>query len=547
MKNHLLLLFFFGLLYPLKAQPSGPLPAVLADFVRQPTKSELADFSLAGYHLGRELPPRRGPAGLPMFRVTDYGAIPDDGQDDIDAIQRAVDAAGQAGGGIVQFPQGVFDFDVSTTHRFVSIPYSNVIVRGYGDGPDGTILHDHNGSTYHDFRKKWLAGLFPSFFKMGARARDTTVYSVLDDPANLATPLAASAQKGDTVLNVRQPKALKVGAVYLLTQKNTDTTLVERLAYPLKREQLSSGHTIAGNVPGAHKTQCMVRVLEIEGNRVRIDAPLLYEIDARYEPALWHLPGLVEESGIENLRLVTNWSEEFYHHKNPTHDNGWDAIKLDMVADCWVRRITFKNITTAVGLINAKNCVVYDSRIIGNPGHNGFVIAQAATRNLFFRLQGGEQMHTYSLSGYVSGNVFTSCYMGPSASIDSHGSLAMHNLFDNIRGGLLRNGGSNPVVSPLHARSMVLWNWGMGMLNPYNHRIEDHIGRLEKYPGLIAVGIFSLHDRPVYFIGPANERIASDYQSPWATISQFGQKPTIPSLYEFQHLLRYGAETPVER
>src|SRR4051812_31875678 len=50
----------------------------------------LPDFSYAGYHAGEDaLPDVKGP----VFDVTTYGAKPDDGQDDQDGIQKAVDAA----------------------------------------------------------------------------------------------------------------------------------------------------------------------------------------------------------------------------------------------------------------------------------------------------------------------------------------------------------------------------------------------------------------------------------------------------------------------
>lgn len=45
---------------------------------------------------------------LKTFRVDDFGAKPDDSQDDAGAIQAAVDAAAKAGGGIVAFSAGVY-------------------------------------------------------------------------------------------------------------------------------------------------------------------------------------------------------------------------------------------------------------------------------------------------------------------------------------------------------------------------------------------------------------------------------------------------------
>ncbi|NQU45153.1 hypothetical protein HQ520_17860 [bacterium] len=45
---------------------------------------------------------------LKTFRVDDYAAVPNDGLDDADAIEKAVRAAAQAGGGIVLFSEGTY-------------------------------------------------------------------------------------------------------------------------------------------------------------------------------------------------------------------------------------------------------------------------------------------------------------------------------------------------------------------------------------------------------------------------------------------------------
>ena len=65
----------------------------------------LPDFSYAGYHWGKE-PPPRPPATLD---VTDFGAVADDREDDDDAILKAVALANAASEPVVlQFPAGRF-------------------------------------------------------------------------------------------------------------------------------------------------------------------------------------------------------------------------------------------------------------------------------------------------------------------------------------------------------------------------------------------------------------------------------------------------------
>ena len=67
------------------------------------TESILPDFSYAGYHYFNTPVPD---VAHPIFDVTKYGAIPDDGLSDQKAIQAAIAAAEVNGRGVVSFPAG---------------------------------------------------------------------------------------------------------------------------------------------------------------------------------------------------------------------------------------------------------------------------------------------------------------------------------------------------------------------------------------------------------------------------------------------------------
>ncbi|MCS7004038.1 MAG: DUF4955 domain-containing protein [Cytophagales bacterium] len=536
MKLFIFLILFAIFSYAQKKQ----IPKILLEWEKNPNQSPLIDFSYAGYHQGKELPTRHYQAiGRTFYDVTNFGAIPNDGKDDIEAIQRAVDFVGQNGGGIITFPPGVFDFDVNTQKKFVVIRYSNVILSGYGENIDGTVLYDHSPSDYHDFSKKWLAGLFPSFFLISPLENDTSDYHPISNITNQLTSVA-SAKRGSTKLIVKNPEQLFIGQTYLLTQKSEDTSMVAEIVYPLPKDKISEGHLYIGNSTDAwgYKFQTLITIVDIQKNQVTIDAPLTWNIYEKYNPVIWKIP-VIHESGIENFTLRTAWKEEFFHHKNPIHDNGWDAIRVRYAVNCWVRTIRFENVSSAVHFVSTKNCVVYDCRITGNPGHNGFVLSGASTYNLFYRLQGGQQMHTYSLNGFVSGNVISKSFSEEPSSIDSHGTLGIYNLFDNMHGCVMRSGGNQSVTSPLHGRGLVLWNIALGLLNPYNYRIVEDICNINQYPGLIAVGVYSPYHQPIYFIGEDGTRIYKDRKNNWAIIELHNQIINIPSLYEYQRAKRF--------
>jgi len=73
------------------------------------TEPTLPDFSYAGYHYSeKELPDI---SSWPVFDVTTYGAIPNDGVYDDAQVQAAIDAAKANGRGVVFFPPGKFLFE----------------------------------------------------------------------------------------------------------------------------------------------------------------------------------------------------------------------------------------------------------------------------------------------------------------------------------------------------------------------------------------------------------------------------------------------------
>jgi len=69
------------------------------------------------------------PRSTAVFSPEDYGARPDDATDDVSAIQRAVDAAGTAGGGVVRFSPGTY----AVSHPII-ISGNAIRLEGVGKG-----------------------------------------------------------------------------------------------------------------------------------------------------------------------------------------------------------------------------------------------------------------------------------------------------------------------------------------------------------------------------------------------------------------------------
>jgi hypothetical protein len=96
----------------------------------------IQDFSYAGYHHGAVAVPN---VGGPVFDVLTYGADPTGARDSTVAIQGAIDAAEQAGNGVVHLPAGTYRIRPQRTgDEALRIRASNIVLRG--DGPGRTFL-----------------------------------------------------------------------------------------------------------------------------------------------------------------------------------------------------------------------------------------------------------------------------------------------------------------------------------------------------------------------------------------------------------------------
>lgn len=106
------------------------------------------DYSWAGYRVGDEkIPDVKGP----VFEATNFGARPDTPVDSLPALQRAVDAAAAAGGGVVHLSPGTYWMRADARNRkALWVTNSRVVIRGSGMGEGGTVLR----LAYHSYRQE---------------------------------------------------------------------------------------------------------------------------------------------------------------------------------------------------------------------------------------------------------------------------------------------------------------------------------------------------------------------------------------------------------
>jgi hypothetical protein len=535
MKN---LIFLASLLIPLLGctQETKQSSQILEQWETSPQSSRLVDFSYAGVYRN-EHKPDLTPDHYQRFNVLDYGAIPNDGKDDIDAIQRAVDAAAEVGGGLVFIPNGTYDFDVKTKKRFVHIRHSNITILGAGEGNGYTTLHDHTPSDYPDPNKKWLGGLWPSFFLVYQLEADS-VWTPFADDNNIKAQMG-NAKKHSLSIPVTKDDGIIEGKTYLLTMESEDNALTKELIYPLEK---AAKYWWSSEGDYKYKIRQLVKVVQKDRNKITLDAPLLWDLHEQFSPKLWEISIMIENVAIGGLKMTTDWNEDFIHHKDAIHDGGWTHIRMSYCENSWVQNTIHEHTTGAVSVNNSKNCSVWHARIKGNIGHNGFNISGFSTRNLLYNLHGGQAYHTFALSSHSSGNVYFNCFSEEPTGIDLHGGIGVHNLFDNIFGPQFKHGGSGNALPPATGNGVVFWNYRVGITEPYKGSIKNSIASFNEIPGFVMVGVRADKGQEIYLLDQQKNRVGGEYDREWGQIEYWQEMPNPSSLFRYQLEKRIGKE-----
>lgn len=191
-------------------------------------------------------PPLRQPSGNGLFNVKSYGAKADATTDDTAAIQSALNAAGQAGGGTVYAPAGIYRLNGS-----LSVP-TGVELRGSFDG-----AHYGNSTTkgtqFYVYGNKDNASAAPLItLAQNAGAKGFTVFypeqgysdkALIDAEKVHAYPPTIRANAGDWIQNI----AIVAGYTGIDAMTNRcDGLVVLDVTGCVMKEAMRIGHGIDG-------------------------------------------------------------------------------------------------------------------------------------------------------------------------------------------------------------------------------------------------------------------------------------------------------------
>jgi hypothetical protein len=373
---------------------------------------KVPDFSSAGY--------RGGGVALPVVPVVrTLSPISGDAQA---MIQRAINEVSalprdsRGFRGAILLRRGVYRIAGS-----LFIRASGVVLRGEGDGANGTVLLA-TGTSRRTLLRIEGGALQP--------ARPT--HTITDR----YVPVGARA------FNVESTAGLRVGDTIIVERPSTAAWI-----HDIGMDRIPprpDGGEVQQWEPGAYNLQFERVITAMNGTRVFIDAPLVNSLDARYGGGTitrYTTSRRIEEVGIENLRgdsVFTGPEDE---------EHAWDFMEFSNVANAWVTNVTGIHFAHSVVMVSgdSKAMTVRNvkslepiSQMDGDRRY-AFHIVQGHGL-LFYKCQSWNSRHDFVTGSRVTGpNVFLEGQAFDTVEVGPHHRWATGTLFDNI---VVRGSGS---------------------------------------------------------------------------------------------------------
>ncbi|WP_299144175.1 hypothetical protein, partial [uncultured Vibrio sp.] len=409
----------------------------------------LNDWGTAGYKMGSELPQESELSGLETFHVSSYGAKPNqDSVDDYLAIQSAIDAAVEAGGGIVQFESGTYDINIDKNEwNTLSITASNIILRGRGDkGDSATIIRQHETTLdVQAVATKHLINVGEGTNTGINSFSSSLVKDVIpgDDKVQIDLNTRVALEPGDTVILTSYMKGI-----------NGEFSR-EPLLEALKPLTLDETWTIRNGSRAVRFANTITEVKEIDSDlgsnivEVTVATPFPYEFKISSGSDLRLYTQRFENVGIENLQIemmVPDWYSYGHHKVTSTYnyDYGNGGIRFHQVKNSWVQGVTIHNFLMDLSISNSLYNTVDNVTISGVAGHHGIgyygTQGAGSYHNVVQNIEmSANRTHAISYNQSSGGNVLrklstkvrndthSNAFI---ANIDFHGGVLGHNLVE---------------------------------------------------------------------------------------------------------------------
>ena len=532
----------FFLFFPVESQAVES--QLWRDFVNG-NREKLPDFSYAGYNRGEIKIPD---VNWQIYNVVDYGADPDpntSGSQDLNAIKNAIKAVPADQGGVIFFPEGIYDIGNSSSQSSDNvIHYKRGKIVWRGEGKDKSIIYmKKTTATANTRTPKIMVSIF------GGSASDENLDTRITD-------ITSDAKLNDFSINVKSTSGLSVNQwikICMLAGEN------EFYDYILPYSKKSSWTT------GARFSE-RHQIKSINGKTLTFFEPILIPYIRHTEGANGTRWGIYtyqhhEMIGFEDLCFRGNWGpgDQYwpYKHHDPASrtydDSGWTALSINDVVNSWVRRCKFINFTNSQFVRNCAFFSYLENEIeqdtysgSGWYGHHGIFFISCNYCIAGVGITKPRLTHGPSMNGYLQGNggnVIWRYKFHPRTGPDSHSYSIWSTLYDLTEGGLKRRASTGAGYGrPNHLKHFVLWNHkntdptrgdnvsSSDSTPEYDNYVFWNHRRSYYYVTPIVVGA---HGQPVNFLTSGTGRVD--------TLEYNGRDDVTPkSLYEAQLKLRLG-------
>ena len=497
----------------------------------QQTQSEslfLPNYSFAGYRWGEQ--PLSLPAGR-VLDVTDFGAIPDDGEDDTDALQHTFTEAHQINGPvIVRFSEGRF-----ILREILFIERSNIVVQGQGSGENGTTLY-----VPRPLREVKVPAGFGQPLQDGTSQfswRGGVIWTRMRNaPDEQVIARATAGRRGYHAIRVdRMPAGVDVGDVVRIQWYNREGNKSSLLRHIYCASDLRLGKMLYERPERAIATQ-EVTIAGQQGRTLFTKEPLLHDLRSKWRAEISTVHFL-EGVGLEGFRIAFPDTEYAGHHD----EEGYNGLYLTDLMHSWVRDVAFMNADSGILSGGGKNITVSGVQVLGRRGHYSLHVGSVyGVLMKDFSIEANSvhnpSFNTYSrLSVYTGGSIVQ-------PKLDQHRGINHQNLFDNLDAvygepwtdGLFRHGGSLSRWGPVAGAFNTFWNIRVQFVRDDDKR-SVRVGDIDEAP----------HSRIVGLHNAGDVELEVDYgPSPYI---EGLNRPNIavPSLYEYQLQQRRAGERPL--
>lgn len=451
-----------------KGGSRGQVPSLWREFTRTPfTHPQIPYIGGAGA--------RRHPRPSRAFDVRAFGAVADSAVDSAPAINRAIAAAGRAGGGTVHLLPGIFRID-----DVIRVGHSNVLLRGAGSDRTKlcatrnlTELIGVYGSRYGGDKSSWSwAG---GLIWLAPEARwDSLVAAIRakawpfegwtgnrrDEWRQLTT--VEPARQGAWTVRVADASQLRPGELVLLRlADDTRHTLLQHMA---------------GGGPGPEayywddKTKLLsyvpyewpVRIAHVHGRKVTLERPLPLDLRPEWNPQFTTHVQELTGSGVEGLTLEAVETPQQPH----LLDKGYNGVVLQCAYDCRVKDVTVRHVDNGFGLVAASACTLRGTRVAGRGSHHPYFCREGSHDNLIedFTIEertvpapANTQLHGINVEGLSSYNVWSRGDMRM-GTFDSHRGLPFADVRTDITVHNDGRHGGDASAGPLFGARFTHWN-----------------------------------------------------------------------------------------